>query len=100
VKSLKTATLLAQPMQVPSYNHGHMISYFVSCTAMDGLPAGDIKLINKAAKIYMNVDMYELKVSYMNRIYLKASYVTRKCKRIVFTISMSIDLNSYDNSKL
>ena len=41
----------SHPAQVlPSFNHGHMISYFVSRTAMDGLPAGDIKSINKAAK--------------------------------------------------
>ena len=40
----------SHPAQVPSFNHGHMISYFVSHTVMDGLPAGDIKSINKAAK--------------------------------------------------
>jgi len=40
----------SQPTQVPSSNHEHMISYFVSRTATDGLPAGDIKSINKAAK--------------------------------------------------
>ena len=40
----------SKPAQVPSFNHGHMISYFVSRTATDGLPAGDIKSINKAAK--------------------------------------------------
>ena len=34
----------------PIINHEHMISYFVSHTATDGLPAGDIKSINKSAK--------------------------------------------------
>ena len=40
----------SQPADVSSFNHGHMISYFVSRTATDGLTSGDIKSINKAAK--------------------------------------------------
>ena len=36
----------SQPAQIPSFNHGHMILYFISRTATDGLPAGDIKSIN------------------------------------------------------
>ena len=36
---------------IPSFNHGHMILYFVFHTSTDGLPAaGDVKPINKAAK--------------------------------------------------
>ena len=50
----------SQPEQVPSFHDGHMISYFVSRTATDGLPAGDIKSVNKAAKIYMTVDTYRI----------------------------------------
>ena len=40
----------SEPADVPSFNHGHMISYFVSRTAADCLPSGDIKYINKAGK--------------------------------------------------
>ena len=47
----------SHPAQVPSFNHGHMISYFVSRTATDGLPAGDIKSINKAVKHLSTVVM-------------------------------------------
>ena len=46
-----------KPEDVPSFNHGHMITYFVSQTAADGLPSGDIKSINTAAKYCMTVDM-------------------------------------------
>ena len=38
-----------QSAQVPLFNL-HMTSYFVSHTATNGLPAGDIKSINKAAE--------------------------------------------------
>ena len=65
----------SQPAQVPSFNHGHMISYFVSCTATDGLPAGDIKSINKAAKhlIYDCGHVQNVEVGYTNAaIFLKA----------------------------
>jgi len=58
----------SQPMQVPSFNHGYMISYFVSCTAMDGLPAGDIKSIDKATKhLYDYGHVQNVEVSYTNR---------------------------------
>ena len=40
----------SRPEEVPSFNHGHMISYFVSRTAADGLASGDVKSINKSAK--------------------------------------------------
>ena len=40
----------SKPDDVPSFNHGHMISYFVSRIAADGLPSGDIKSINTVAK--------------------------------------------------
>ena len=38
------------PEQLPAFNHGHMISYFVSRTVANGLPAGDEKSINKSAR--------------------------------------------------
>ena len=38
------------PEEVPLFNHGQMISYFVSRTAADGLASGDVKSINKSVK--------------------------------------------------
>ena len=65
----------SQPAQVPSLiliMDIRMISYFVSRTATDGLPAGDI------------VDMYKmLKLA----IQIQELCATQKCERIVFTIS-------------
>ena len=57
----------SQPAPVPSFNHGHMISYFVSHTATDGLPAGDIKSINKAAKhLYDCGHVQNVEIGYTN----------------------------------
>ena len=35
---------------VPSFTYGNMITYFVTRTVTDGLPANDFKSINKSAK--------------------------------------------------
>lgn len=38
------------PDEVPSFSNGQMVTYFVSRTVCDGLPAGDFKSMNTAAK--------------------------------------------------
>ena len=71
----------SQPAQVPSFNHGHMILYFVSCTATDGLPAGDIKSINNTVKLLYDCAwtctewLYIFFMSYMPPRNAKGSYL-------------------------
>ena len=38
------------PQDVPAFNDSQVITYLVTTTAADGLPAGDFKSINQAAK--------------------------------------------------
>ena len=47
-KVLKTA--FTSPGEVPSFSHGQMVTYFVSRTVSDGLPAGDFKAMNAHAQ--------------------------------------------------
>ena len=47
-KSLKEAFTCSE--EVPSFSHGQIVTYFVSRTVCDGLPAGDFKAINANAK--------------------------------------------------
>ena len=47
-KALKSA--YSCPDEVPSFSNGQMVTYFVSRTVSDGLPAGDFKTINTHAK--------------------------------------------------
>ena len=44
----------SEAADVPSFNHGHTIFYFVSQTAADELPSGDTKSINEAAKHFLD----------------------------------------------
>ena len=88
----------SQPAQVPSFNHGHMISYFVCRTAVDGLPAGDIKSINTAAKhLYDCGHVQNIEVGYTNAtIFLRAICHPEMRKDRIYNLQMSIDQNSFD----
>ena len=87
----------AQPAQVPSFNHGR-ISYFVSRTATDGLYAGDMKSINKAAKhLYDCGHVQNVEIGYTNTtIFLRAKCHPEMQKDRICNLLMSIDQNCYD----
>lgn len=88
----------SEPADVPSFNHGHMISYFVSRTAADGLPAGDIKSINKAAKHLFdcghvqNIEFGQNEIS----IYLQSTCLPEMRKDRVYKQSMCLNCSSLD----
>ena len=88
----------SQPAQVPSFNHGHIISYFISRTATDGLPAGDIKSINKAAKhLYDCGHVQNVEIGYTNTtIFIRAKCHPEMRKDRIYNLLMSIDQNCYD----
>ena len=75
-----------------------MISYFVSCTATDGLPAGDIKSINKAAKnLYDCGHIQNIEIGYTNTTtFIRAICYPEMRKDRTYNLRMSIDQNSYD----
>ena len=75
-----------------------MISYFVSRTATDGLPAGDIKSINKAAKhLYDCGHVQNVEVGYTNAaIFLRAICHPEMRKDRIYNLQMSIDKNNFD----
>ena len=64
----------SKPDDVSSFNHGHMISYFVLHTAADGLASGDIKSINTAPKnLYDCGHVQSIKVGSTNdSMYIRA----------------------------
>ena len=88
----------SQPEDVPSFNHGHMISYFVSRTAADGLPSSDIKSINKAAKhLYDCGHMQNVEVgSNSNALYIQATSIPEMRKDHIDKLIMSLDLKIFD----
>ena len=88
----------SQPEDVPSFNHGHMISYFVSRTAADGLPSSDIKSINKAAKhLYDCGHIQNVEVgSNSNALYIRAACIPEMRKDRIYKLIMSLDLKTFD----
>ena len=41
----------SSPADMPQFNIGHIVTYFVTRTVCDGLPAEDLKSVNKSAEI-------------------------------------------------
>jgi len=75
----------SRPEDVLSFNHGQMISYFVSRTAADGLLSSDIKSINKAAKhLYDCGRIQNVEVALTVMHYTSRQPVFQKCEKTIF----------------
>ena len=75
----------SKPEDVPSFNHGHMISYFVSRTVADGLPSGDIKSINTSAKhLYDCGHVQSIKLALPMIPCMSEQLASLKCEKTVF----------------
>jgi len=94
--SIKAA--YSQPEDVPSFNHGHMISYFVSRTAAYGLPSSDIKSIYKATKhLYDCGHIQNFEVgSNSNALYIQATCIPEMQKDHIYKLIISLDLKTFD----
>ena len=88
----------SKPEDVLSFNHGHMISYFVSRTAADGLPSGDIKSINTSAKhLYDCGHVQSIEVGSTNdSMYVRATCIPEMRKDRVYQLMMSLNLKTSD----
>jgi len=88
----------SQPEEVPLFNHGHMISYFVSQTAVDGLASGDVKAINKSAKyLYDCGHVQGMEVGYTSAsLHLRATCIPEMRKDRVYKVLMTLDCKTYD----
>ena len=88
----------SKPEDVPSFNHGHMISYFVSRTAADGLPSGDIKSMNTAAKhLYDCGHVQSIEVGSTNdTMYIRATCIPEMRKDRVYKLLLSLNLKTFD----
>ena len=95
-KNLRQA--FSEPADAPSFNHGHMTSSLVSRTVADGLPSGDIKSINKAAKHLFDcghVQIIEFGYNSMS-IYLQATCFPEMRKDQVYKQSMCLNWKTLD----
>lgn len=79
--------------EVPSFSHGQMVTYFVSRTVSDGLPAGDFNAMNKKARSLYDcghVQNIEVGTSTDACVWLRADCLPEMKKDIVYKILMSM----------
>ena len=88
----------SRPEEVPSFNHGHMISYFVSRTAADGLASGDVKSINKSAKYLYDCGHIQcMEVGYTSTsMHLRATCIPEMRKDRIYKVMMILDRKTCD----
>ena len=87
--------------KVPLFNHGHVISYFASRTAVDGLASGDVKSINKSAKYLYNCGyIQDTEVGYSSTLlHLRATCIPcilEMRKDRVYKVIMTLDCKTCD----
>ena len=80
------------------FNHGHMVSYFVSRTAADGLPAGDEKSINKSARnLYQCGHIQSMEAGYTDEpMYLRAICILEMKRDLVYKVTLRLNRKEYD----
>ena len=84
--------------EVPSFSTGQMVSYFVSRTVCDGLPAGDFNAMNKKAKSLFNCGhIQNIEVGCTDScLWLRADCLPEMKKDTVYKILMSLSNKTYD----
>ena len=83
---------------VPSFTYGNMITYFVTRTVTDGLPANDFKSINKSAKYLFDCGhVQNVQVGNTSSLlYIRANCLPEMRKDHVYRLVMSLQCDSMD----
>ena len=86
------------PNEVPSFSNGQMVTYFVSRTVCDGLPAGDFKSMNIATKrLYDCGHVQCIQVgSSSTHLFIRANCLPEMKKNVQYKIIMSLQNKSCD----
>ncbi len=84
--------------EIPSFSHGQMVTYFVSRTVSDGLPAGDFNAMNtKAKRIYNCGHVQNIQVcAYSSFLWMRANCFPEIYKNTVYKIIISLAEGTYD----
>ena len=97
-KPIKTA--FSTPEDVPKFSHGQMISYFVTRTLNDGLPAGDFKGINqKSMHLFQcgHIQHIDIKIS-ESSLDIRCDCLPEMKKHTVYKVLINLKLPLYDIS--
>ena len=83
--------------EVPSFNNGHIVSYFVTRSVLDGLPSADFKSINSSAEnLFRCGHIQHIEVCQTTTtLYIRASCLPEMRKDRVYQLKLILN-QSYD----
>ena len=84
--------------QVPQFNNGHIIQYFVTRSVIDGLPSGDLKSINlSAVNLFQGGHVQHIEVcSTATYLYLRASCLPEMRKDRIYKLALTLNSHTLD----
>ncbi len=84
---------------LPKFNNGHIVSYFVTRSVIDGLPSGDFKSINSSAENLFrcgHVQNIEVNTTDSTLLFLKASCLPEMRKDRIYSLNLALNNKLYD----
>ena len=84
-------------LEVPKFDNSHIVTYFVTRSVVDGLPAGDFKLINSSAvNLFKSGHVQNIEVSFSSpTLYMRASCLPEMKKHTMYKLNLSFDSVSF-----
>ena len=84
--------------EVPTFNNGHIVSYFVTRSVIDGLPSGDFKSINSSAEnLFRCGHIQHIEVCKTQTVlYVRASCLPEMRKDRVYKLNLALSSPSFD----
>ena len=86
------------PVEVPQFNMGHIVAYFVTRTVSDNLPAADFKSVNKSSEFLSrcgHIQSVEV-CSSADYLYVKAICLPQMRKDKDYKVHMALRTDGYD----
>ena len=84
--------------EVPQFNTGHIVAYFVTRTVTDSLPAADFKSVNKSAEgLFRCGHVQAIQVCSTDKcLFVKAKCIPEMRNDRVYFVQMTLSMDSFD----
>ena len=82
-----------------NFNNSNIVTYFISRSAMDGIPAGDFKAINKSAEYLFrcgHIQSIQYFIYYMNIMYIISNCLPETRKDRIYKVCIGLEIGSSD----
>ena len=79
------------------FSNSQIITYFVTRTSIDGLPANDLKAINNSAQNLFKCDhVQDIKIANGKYLYIQTNYIPEMKKNRIYKINLLLDKETLD----